>query len=82
MEAIRASGFDELLALCGGGLSCGTCHVYVKNPALSKILPEMEEEEKELLESFDNYRDSSRLSCQLMYDVMPDDLELEIPVEK
>ena len=29
MEAIRDNGFDELLALCGGGCSCATCHVHV-----------------------------------------------------
>ena len=36
MEVIRAHGFDELLALCGGCCSCATCHVYV-DPALSLI---------------------------------------------
>lgn len=29
MEVMRARGFDDLLAMCGGGLSCGTCHVFV-----------------------------------------------------
>jgi len=29
METICDNGFDELLALCGGGCSCATCHVYV-----------------------------------------------------
>ena len=29
MEIIRDNGFDELLALCGGSRSCGTCHVFV-----------------------------------------------------
>lgn len=38
MEAIRDSGFDELLALCGGCCSCATCHVYV-DPAFAQSLP-------------------------------------------
>src|SRR3546814_3815551 len=29
MEVIRDNGVDELLALCGGCLSCATCHVHI-----------------------------------------------------
>ena len=29
MEVIRDSGFDDLLALCGGCCSCATCQVHI-----------------------------------------------------
>ena len=64
MEAIRDNGFDELLALCGGCCSCATCHVFI-DPAFADRLPEMSEDENDLLDSSDHRNESSRLSCQL-----------------
>lgn len=64
METIRDSGFDELLALCGGCCSCATCHVHV-DPAYMDKLPEMSEDENDLLDSSDHRNEYSRLSCQI-----------------
>ena len=64
METIRAAGFDELLALCGGCLSCATCHVYV-DPAFAGTLPPASEDENDLLEGSSHRRPNSRLSCQI-----------------
>jgi 2Fe-2S ferredoxin len=64
MEAIRDGGFDELLALCGGCLSCATCHVYV-DPTFAGLLPAMSEDENDLLEGSTHRTERSRLSCQL-----------------
>ena len=64
MEAIRDNGFDELLALCGGCCSCATCHIYIDD-AGSGTLPEMSEDEDDLLESSDHRKENSRLSCQV-----------------
>jgi 2Fe-2S ferredoxin len=64
MEAIRDNGFDEMLALCGGCCSCATCHVYVDNAFLGKILA-LSEDESDLLDSSDHRRFNSRLSCQI-----------------
>jgi 2Fe-2S ferredoxin len=71
MEIIRDNGVDELLALCGGCCSCATCHVYV-DPAFAAILPEMSDDENDLLDSTDHRNDTSRLSCQLQ---MTDELD-------
>ena len=71
MEAIRDNGFDELLALCGGCCSCATCHVFI-DPAFADRLPEMSEDENDLLDSSDHRNESSRLSCQIQ---MNDSLE-------
>ncbi|MBP7335942.1 2Fe-2S iron-sulfur cluster-binding protein [Niveispirillum sp.] len=66
MESIRASGIDELLALCGGCLSCATCHVFV-DEEFAALLPGPGEEESDLLESADNRKANSRLACQVMF---------------
>ncbi|KRB82571.1 ferredoxin [Sphingomonas sp. Root710] len=71
MEVIRDNGVDELLALCGGCCSCATCHVFV-DPAFTGVLPEMSDDENDLLDSSDHRDERSRLSCQL---VMSDELD-------
>lgn len=62
MEILRDTGFDELLALCGGCCSCATCHVYVEETRLS-LLPPMSDDENDLLDSSDHRQANSRLSC-------------------
>lgn len=64
MEAIRDAGIDELLALCGGCCSCATCHVFV-DPAFTGLLPDMSDDENDLLDSSDHRDERSRLSCQI-----------------
>jgi 2Fe-2S ferredoxin len=80
MEAIRDNGFDELLALCGGCCSCATCHVHV-DPAFKDKLPEMSEDEDDLLDSSDHRDDTSRLSCQLPFTAELDGLKVTIAQE-
>ena len=65
MENLRAGGIEEILALCGGCCSCGTCHVYVDEEWLAS-LPPMSEGEDDLLDLSDERRPNSRLSCQIM----------------
>lgn len=64
MEVIRDSGFDELLALCGGCNSCATCHVHIDDASLPK-LPSMSDDENDLLDSSEHRNANSRLSCQI-----------------
>ena len=71
MEVIRDNGVDELLALCGGCCSCATCHVII-DPAFASLLPEMSDDENELLDSSDHRTEGSRLSCQV---IMKDELD-------
>lgn len=61
MEAIRQAGFAELEALCGGSCSCATCHVYAEGAGL----PDVSQDEDDLLDSSDHRQPTSRLSCQL-----------------
>ena len=64
MENLRAGGIEEILALCGGCCSCGTCQVYVADEWLP-ALPPMHGDEDELLDTTDVREPSSRLSCQI-----------------
>lgn len=64
MEAIRDSGVDELLALCGGGCACATCHIYL-DPAFASIVSPLSEDENELLDGASHRATDSRLSCQI-----------------
>ena len=80
MEAIRDSGFDELLALCGGCCSCATCHVFVDDGFKGK-LPEMSEDEDDLLDSSEHRKDNSRLSCQIPVTADLDGMKVQIAPE-
>jgi 2Fe-2S ferredoxin len=80
MEVIRDNGIDELLALCGGCLSCATCHVIV-DPAQATRLSPMSEDEQELLAGLDRRAPSSRLSCQIPFDDALDGLSVTIAPE-
>ena len=64
MENLRDGGIDEILALCGGNCSCATCHVHVAQDWLDR-LPPMSADEDDLLDSSDERRADSRLSCQI-----------------
>lgn len=64
MEIMRENHVDELLAQCGGSCSCATCHVWV-DPAFIGKLPEMGEQENDMLDCAADRRENSRLSCQL-----------------
>lgn len=80
MEAIRDNGFDELLALCGGCCSCATCHVHV-DPSFKDKLPEMSEDEDDLLDSSDHRDQNSRLSCQIPFTAALDGMTVTIAEE-
>lgn len=77
MEIVREGGIDELLALCGGCLSCATCHVYVDS-AFADALPPVSEDEDDLLDSSSHRQPNSRLSCQLRFNAQLDGLRVTI----
>lgn len=80
MEAIRDNGVEELQALCGGQLSCATCHVYV-DPAFADMLPTMSYDEDDLLDSSDYRKPGSRLSCQITCSSQLDGINIEVAPE-
>jgi 2Fe-2S ferredoxin len=52
-------------AICGGAMSCGTCHVHVDQAWLGR-LPPPDEGEEAMLDCLDDRRADSRLSCQIV----------------
>lgn len=80
MEVIRGSGSEELLALCGGSCSCGTCHVYV-DPGDAGKLARAGAAERELLGCSTHLKSTSRLSCQIPFQAELDGLRVTIAPE-
>jgi ferredoxin, 2Fe-2S len=65
MEGAVQNGVKGIVAECGGSCMCATCHVYVNDAFLDR-LPDMEEEEFEMLEATNAPRlGNSRLGCQI-----------------
>jgi 2Fe-2S ferredoxin len=65
MLALRDGGFEEILALCGGCCSCGTCHVYVEDEWFPLVGAAIGGEQI-LLNGLEHRRDVSPLSCQFL----------------
>jgi len=80
MEVIRDSGIGEILALCGGCLSCATCHVHIDSNDASR-LPAMSSDEDALLSSSEHRTACSRLSCQLPVEESLDGMRVIIAQE-
>jgi len=80
MRVLCDAGFDEILALCGGVCSCGTCHVYIDDPA-EAVLASTSPDEDALLDASSHRQPGSRLSCQLLVSDVFDGLRLTIAPE-
>ncbi|MBW6522679.1 2Fe-2S iron-sulfur cluster binding domain-containing protein [Sphingomonas sp. RHCKR47] len=80
MEAIRAAGIDELLAMCGGCCSCATCHVWIEDEWIDQ-LPPVSVDEDDLLDSSAHRDRRSRLSCQVPLSDVLDGLRVTIAPE-
>lgn len=55
----------DLEGACGGELACSTCHLIFEKEIYDK-LPEMEEEENDMLDLAFEVTDTSRLGCQIL----------------
>jgi 2Fe-2S ferredoxin len=80
MEILRAGGFGDIAALCGGNCACATCHVYV-DPSFQALVSPMGDDENDLLDSSDHRQESSRLSCQIRFTQALDGLALTVAPE-
>ena len=77
MEVIRDEGKFELAAICGGMMSCSTCHVYIDQAWMDRM-PAQDRDERELLEESSHTAPNSRLSCQI--EIKPDYAGLKVIV--
>ncbi len=81
MRTVLDNGIEGLIAECGGTMSCATCHVYVATAWADRV-PAPSEDEQMMVECVIEPRDTSRLSCQLVYSDDLDGLEIEIPASQ
>jgi ferredoxin len=79
-DALKDAGVVEILALCGGFASCGTCHVFVGESWLER-LPAMRSNEEELLGFSDWRQPSSRLACQIPFTEALDGIAVAVAPE-
>ncbi len=78
MEGAVQNDIPGIDADCGGGMSCATCHVYVKEEWYNK-LPKKEIGEDDMLDQAYEPKSNSRLSCQIIVSDELDGLSVHMP---
>ena len=78
MEGAVQNNIQGILADCGGGMACATCHVYVKEDWFNK-LPKKQEGEDDMLDQAFEPKKTSRLSCQIEVSDDLDGLIVNLP---
>ncbi|MEM1102832.1 MAG: 2Fe-2S iron-sulfur cluster-binding protein [Pseudomonadota bacterium] len=81
MEVLAENDTDGIDAICGGALSCATCHVLVDPAWLTKVGGSATGDEAALLDGVDDLQETSRLSCQISISPLLDGLEISVPSE-
>jgi 2Fe-2S ferredoxin len=81
MSVATAAAHPGILAECGGGMSCGTCHVIVDD-AWADAVGRAEGEEAGMLEFLDTATPTSRLSCQVELHDGLDGMRARTPAEQ
>ena len=72
----RVAGIE---ADCGGMMTCGTCHVYVREPHASRLPPPDSVESSMLDFTAAPRKSTSRLSCQIALSAELDGLTADLP---
>ena len=70
---------DGIVAECGGGLACATCHCYVDDEWLDRVGTPSEAEHEMLEFSATETKPGSRLSCQITVRDALDGLVVYLP---
>ena len=78
LQATYRAGVDGILAECGGGCSCATCHVIVDPDWFAKTGGPSEDEE-DMLDLAFGLTETSRLGCQIEMSDALDGLRLTVP---
>ena len=75
MEFLKGCEYD-ILATCGGMALCATCHVEICT--MADQLGEPNPDELAMLDTLPNITPTSRLSCQLRLDQIPNGMTVRI----
>jgi 2Fe-2S ferredoxin len=79
MQGAVTNLIDGILAECGGGLACATCHCYVDDAWLDRVGPPTETARQMLESTASATRRGSRLSCQIAVSDALDGLVVHLP---
>lgn len=67
MQAAKRNHIDGIDADCGGAASCGTCQIVIPE-SFRDIVPEVSENEADMLEFAGSEEEGTRLACQILAD--------------
>lgn len=79
MQAAVKANVRGIEAECGGMMTCGTCHVYVREPHAARLAAPSADEEGMLAFTAEARRENSRLSCQIPLTDAMDGLTVDLP---
>jgi len=80
MRGAMENGIDGIVAECGGGLACATCHCYVDDAWADKVGTPTSQDERDMLEmTASEIKSTSRLSCQIEITDALDGLVVHLP---
>jgi ferredoxin, 2Fe-2S len=81
MQGAINNNVRGIIAECGGGCSCATCHVYVDDAWMAQA-GKKSEGEADMLEAVVDLKPSSRLSCQIEMSDALDGLIVHMPAKQ
>ena len=81
MEGAIQKEVPGIDADCGGSMACATCHVYVEEKWLNKLI-KAEEAEIDMIDMAYEPKKNSRLSCQLIVSEDLDGLVVYTPAKQ
>lgn len=82
MQVAMDEGIDGIIAECGGGCACATCHCYVDERWVEAVGPANDFEEEMLDGTAADRKPNSRLSCQVTVTEAMDGLIVHLPDEQ
>jgi 2Fe-2S ferredoxin len=81
MQGAIDNNVRGIIAECGGGCSCATCHVYIDEAWMQKV-SEKSQGEDDMLEAVVDLKPNSRLSCQIAMSDSLDGLIVHMPAKQ
>lgn len=79
MQGAVNNMIEGIVAECGGGLACATCHCYVDDAWIAKVGGPSEVESEMLEAAAAERKPNSRLSCQITLTPELDGLIVRLP---
>ena len=79
MQGAVNNMIQGIVAECGGGLACATCHCYVDDAWIDRVGPPSEMEQQMLDSAAAETTRGSRLSCQITVSDELDGLVVRLP---